>query len=356
MPILEPAKVQELKDAFLRLLPKLDVDKRAGLSITEVNRGIDSGQIQDPKEVQALATLKRFHSELSDLSPPSGLSGALNLDWGAFGRSRREWRTVTLADMERLAELSAGGSTEARPPALVAAVEKTLLRATEGLRTPLTPEQLAPDHNLRLGYSGDCAFLAALTSIEYHRPELARGMIARQGEGYTVTFPGRAGAVSITSPTDPERALFAHGARAPILEKAFVKQLKETKRSERTADLAASEVSSAGIWLKEGLQIFSATPVRPVSVKALSESALGFQLDQIAEKRLIATAGTPAHLSAADEQLGLTNSHAYAVIGYKDRQVLLLDPIEPAKGRTWKVLAVPVERFHRAFSQLAWME
>src|ERR1700733_13126880 len=72
-----------------------------------------------------------------------------------------------------------------------------------------TPLKSITLDGLKQGYTGDCAFEAALAGLVVSRPQAIPQMIQAANGDFHVTFPGAKGqGVEVKPPSDAERGLF----------------------------------------------------------------------------------------------------------------------------------------------------
>lgn len=197
--------------------------------------------------------------------------------------------------------------------------------------TSITPEAVLQ------GSIGTCAFLAALASLAAVAPDKVKDMIEDNRDGsYTVTFPGAPNEpIKVTKPTESEAMLYAQrsssGYWVQVAEKAYGQyRVAHNTVNPRARDIGSaipSEGGDGGAPLDEALKLLSERPIKMVGFKGASDDLFRMSIE-----RSLKT-GSPVTLSvikSADEFKqqqgklgGLSNEHAYSVIGYDAKNQLV---------------------------------
>lgn len=204
---------------------------------------------------------------------------------------------------------------------------------------------------VRQGSVGNCCFMAGLASLAETSPQTIKNMITSNADGtFTVRFPAIPDEPFVVSrPTEAERMLYSRSSQSGIwpqlIEKAYGAYLikhglvKPDARDRETG--IAQEGSDGGDTIANGLSILATGEVAVVEIAGKSEQEIGASISASLK------AGKPVslglHKDEAETQKagspleGLSNNHAYSVIGYDERsgKVLVRNPWgsgEPSKN------------------------
>ena len=247
-----------------------------------------------------------------------------------------------------------------------------------GARRELFPNGGPSLTALRQGAIGDCYFLAAMGAFISRDPAALTRMIRenRQGKkvaGYTVTFPGKLGTVTVPPPTDGEIARYSSsgqdGLWLVVMEKAYA----VARSKEATPDIHA-EIGEGG-QLSTGLSAFTAAGMdsdllavtRTVTTFRKLDAAFGRGQGKDAGKKRLVTA---AIMSGND--YGLPKGHAYSVLGWDGTDLVVRNPwgFLPAPGAGGSRLKGPpgqdayatgiflmsLDEFDKVFSEITYEE
>ncbi|HMY52801.1 MAG TPA: C2 family cysteine protease [Candidatus Obscuribacter sp.] len=204
---------------------------------------------------------------------------------------------------------------------------------------------------VRQGSVGNCYFMAGLASLAEASPQTIKNMITSNADGtFTVRFPAIPDEPFVVSrPTEAERMLYSRSSQSGIwpqlIEKAYgayrIKHglVKPEARDRETG--IAQEGSDGGDTIANGLSLLATGEVAVIEIAGKSEQEIGASISASLK------AGKPVslglHKDEAETQKagspleGLSNNHAYSVIGYDERsgKVLVRNPWgsgEPSKN------------------------
>ncbi len=191
------------------------------------------------------------------------------------------------------------------------------------------------------GYTGSCFVLGPAYGMLDKNPGALKDMIKDNKDGtYTVTFPGdKENPVTVTKPTEAERANYASGTETGIIEKAFAKrhidQLgigKDFDFSDGKPKVPVQEALRKGGRPDRAMKLLTGSEkVDGKVIQAASDKDLQDFLSGANEENKIVVA---ASYENPDEKTGLSGHHAYTITGFdaKSGMVELKNPYSVQTG------------------------
>ena len=211
---------------------------------------------------------------------------------------------------------------------------------------------------LRQGGLGDCYFLAALGAVIARDPRSLVHMIEENKQGkevasYTVTFPGKLGAVTVAKPTDAQVARYssagADGLWLTVMELAYA-QARAGKDEENPN--VQEEIGEGG-FTSTGIEALTGNSVNTDLNWFTRHKTTRARLDAAFREGKIVTAGL-----GFKNELNLPKGHAYSVIGWDGTHVTIRNPWgsnpSNAPGSASGVFKVTVEQFDKIFFNISY--
>ncbi len=195
---------------------------------------------------------------------------------------------------------------------------------------------------VRQGSVGNCYFMAGLASLAEASPQTIKNMITSNSDGtFTVRFPAIPDEPFVVSrPTEAESMLYSRSSQSGIwpqlIEKAYgayrIKHglVKPEARDRETG--IAQEGSDGGDTIANGMRLLSSGEVAFIEIADKSEQEIAASISASLK------AGKPVSLGLHKDESetqragspleGLSNNHAYSVIGYDEKsgKVLVRNP------------------------------
>lgn len=177
------------------------------------------------------------------------------------------------------------------------------------------------------GGTGDCYFLAALSSVAATKPELIQNAVTERENGsFDVHFAGLPTTIRTTGPNPIEQIVYAHGsthgAWCSLLEKAYGTHANDSKPLEKRSFDPSDGAGGGGY------------PDRAIS-DITGHQASTYQTADFAKGQLIATLeqaysqhrASCASSDSKNPPPGIIGNHAYGIIGFtKDHQIRVRNP------------------------------
>ncbi len=318
---------------------KWDKNKDGFLSKDELKDAL-----KDPSNVGqdaiALATLYKFVDQLQELSDDE------------LGRERSG---VTLRDLDRV------GSAEPQLQQKLGANFQYLGSKVQGQTRLFEGE---PDwQSVRQGSYGNCYFLAALVGKAKTDPGAIKRMIKDNQNGtYTVTFPGRK-PVTITAPTEGERALSSsgNGLWVAVLEKAWGTVCQD--ESWLFSDKNPFEEGGSGGWGNRSIHSVTGKDSDTDILLLTSKSTTRNKLEKALKNGKLVV----ACIYAGKDRQGLPAQHMYSVLAFdraSDRvtlrnpwghtEVVGQDGRSPRDGQDDGIFQLSLDEFCSLFSEVTY--
>ena len=213
---------------------------------------------------------------------------------------------------------------------------------------------------LRQGGLGDCYFLAALGAVIERDPRSLVRMIEKNEQGkevisYTVTFPGKLGAVTVDKPTDAQIARYSSaggdGLWLTVMELAYAQARAGTKEPNPNVQ---EEIGEGGL-LSTGISAMTGNSVNTDANWATRQKTHRSRLDKAFRDGKIVTAAI-----MSKNELNLPKGHAYSVIAWDGTNVTIRNPwgSNPGKapGSATGVFQLTLGRFDEIFSEISYEE
>lgn len=298
-----------------RNFSRLDKNADGFISRTEANKAMSDPGFTGA-DASAIAGLHQFLDKLEELS---------NDEFGD------ENDGLTLSDLAAYEN----GTLQKKLQGDLRGVEGTYAYGTQkiaGAKRELFPNGVPSLGALRQGAIGDCYFLAAMGALIAREPAALVRMIKENKQGkkvvsYTVSFPGKLGAVTVPPPTDGEIARYStsgsDGLWLVVMEKAYA-----VARSREEKPDIHEEIGEGG-QLGTGLAAFTSsgtdTDILSLTKKGTTsrklDAAFGRGKGKDAGKRRLVTASI-----MSTNSYGLPKGHAYSVIGWDGTNVVIRNP------------------------------
>ncbi len=213
---------------------------------------------------------------------------------------------------------------------------------------------------MRQGSLGDCYFLAALGSFIARDPRSLVRMIEENKQdkdvvSYTVTFPGKLGAVTVPRPTDAQVARYssagADGLWLTVMELAYA-QARAGKDEENPN--VQEEIGEGGMT-STGIKALTGTSVNTDLNWFTRHKTTRARLDAAFREGKIVTAAV-----GFENELNLPTMHAYSVIAWDGTDVTIRNPWgsnpSGAPGSATGVFKLTVEKFDEIFFNISYEE
>ena len=338
-----PPPHDDFSSAVMRRFVDLDTNRDGFISKDDVNRALQDAAFT-ADDAAMVATLKGALGDLESLS-------ADELGWENDGITRAD---ITEYDRIR--------SRDPKQTAIVKiqrrfAFAKSKIAARSANLFDGDPDVLS----VRQGLIGDCWFLAALVALGLRDPVEVRKLIrpAKSAGKFIVKFPGVAGEITVSKPTDGELAIFAlaNGLWLPVLEKSY----GAAANRDALFFVESSDVDAVdgGDFISTGIEVMSGRSTDMDVLSTTFETTTRDKLKDAMAKKKLVTAGVRGELLGQSlRDNGLPMGHAYTVMGFdpKSDKLKLRNPWGHVGLPFGEVFEQTITEFDASFSMIAYEE
>ncbi len=217
--------------------------------------------------------------------------------------------------------------------------------------------------DLKQGSTGDCYFLAALSSLAQHSPQKIIDMVKDNKDGtFTVKFSDKS--VTVKAPTDTELGLYAEGkAWVPVIEKAYSVYRNETifLPKENPYDKSGGGSMITG----RGIKDLTGSNFDTDLLMTTSTNTTRTKLKSAVANNKMMTASI-AKNPFGKNSLGLPDGHVYSIVGYDEKtdKVKIRNPWGQTEaqdksgsardGNDDGICELSMQEFNKTFSAIAY--
>ena len=215
--------------------------------------------------------------------------------------------------------------------------------------------------NVTQGFSGDCAFKAALGAVVVTDPTSVPGMLKeKSATDLQVNFPGMDGkSLHVKPPSDEEIGLYSwqanRGSWASALEKAYGEKVFQEAGATKPQlqELVDADRAAANGKSEDALQTLTGHQIDIFDMGQLSSSQIRSKIETAQSEKKALVVNSPAGNQSKETQDGFAIDHSFTVLGINARgDITVRDPRALGLNRPDGVMQISADKFKANFKLL----